>query len=522
LIPNDSSDENDLATVTAYGKSQTETEVSASDTAGVLPLASLSITLEKKVVADSPSAAAGECPNAELMMELYTAPEGTAAYYTYTITNTGEEPLCSVLLNDPVLTSGAITNMPVMADGTCLGVGESVCIVGPQTLIPSGNEDEKDVATVTASGQTQTDKQVSAEDTAGVLPEQEAATLSITLQKEVVAASDVTEPGVCPNAGRMETYSAPPETPAFYTYTIENTGNEPLCNVLLSDSALQNGAFTDVSVMQEGVCLAVGETVCVLVETKVPDNTEDQDDLATVTAHGQTQTETQVTASDTAGVLPEVTTAPVVPDPEPQPEADVLPPGDCPYPMPSGYLPGDLCPDEGTIVSLVNVVGSPEAEAYIRSVESTLLYDISFTSATPVSGYGIQFKVNNPFTAADAYVQYQKPIGQVNAYGDECWPMSFTEGCPATGDDATMSEAVVAQCVKPEGSTRLAHTIVDVYYVTNDGRAMGSTSEMGECCESAATQFTGIPLTSPIVKLTYYMHCECPPMGTARKLRGSE
>lgn len=663
--------EKKTATVTGTNQAGTDSVTDTND-AAVLPV---EIKLEKFVIAEEDYTQGGQCPLADKMYELYVDAPGTTVGYAYRITNTGDKPLCNILLSDPALSDGVFENFEVMPDG-CLPPGESICVLGPSpSSIPNTDEDEKDVATVVAmpEGETGPENQVSSQDPAGVLP------TSIDLQKKVLegAPDAVTCPVDMSDPEKDEVFAGPPGTVVTYCYTVTNTGLVDLCHIFLKDPNLINGAFgtegsgvelaESMGLNMVGGCLAPGESVTYKSGSSISSDEESKDAFVEATPSLSPEEPTagleKVTDQDPATVIPaqvllekkvelgEQDACPLAELMEPNYEPtelasgfanDVatyyykitnvgvatlcnfylsdpdiaqaafsllsitgsiagfpdgtgmengcLPPGasiclaapngvsailenekelaevkatpskpdgtalpnsgdvtskddagvqlmvenftqetsppleDCPAPMPSGNLDADLCNGAGGIVRLLEVTGSEATKDYIRSVESTLLYDIDFTASLPVVGYGIQFKVNNPFgTKTDVYVQFQKPVEQENVYGDECWPQSFDTGCPATGS-GTLDDAIAAQCVKPHTApgeeARLAHTFVDVYFVTSDFLADGSTSNMAECCESKAADAEGMMALDSnfIVKATFFLYCECPDTSMTRNL----
>ena len=163
---------------------------------------------------------------------VFSGVEGSTVRYCYLITNTADVPLCGMLLDDRISVSRFITfDVDGGSNDGCLDPGRSVMIEGPPFEMPPNGERRN--AVVTASP-TPGSSRVIASDSA------ELVTVSILLEKTVKHDDNLS----CVY-GSQDSLAAPVDTILVYCYKIINTGNGPICDILLSDVDIQRNSFTN-------------------------------------------------------------------------------------------------------------------------------------------------------------------------------------------------------------------------------------------------------------------------------------
>ncbi len=214
-----------------------------------------------------------------------SVPFGQPITYTITVQNTGNEPLTGVTVTDSLLGPISATAFnPDLPDP--LPVGNTVYTATVSRTPVAGDPDPL-TNTVTASG-TGADSGVVDTDTASC-------TTDITHEPNI----DVTKS--CPA-------EVPFGQPITYTITVQNTGNEPLTGVTVTDSLLGPISATAFNPDLPGT-LPVGNTVYTATVSRTP-VAGDPDPLTnTVTASG-TGADSGVVDTDTASCTTDITHEP--------------------------------------------------------------------------------------------------------------------------------------------------------------------------------------------------------------------
>ena len=198
---------------------------------------------------------------------------GDTITYSITVTNTGDEPLNGVVVNDPLL-GGNLAGFP-----STLAVGQSVTKTFTHTI--TADDPDPLTNTVTASG-TGADSQESVEDTD-------------SCGTDVHHQPGISVEKTCPQAAAIG-------DEITYSITVTNTGNEPLTGVVVVDELLGGalGSFPDT--------LAVGQSVTKTFTHAI--TADDPDPLVnTVTASGA-GADSRQTVSDQADCTTDVTHVP--------------------------------------------------------------------------------------------------------------------------------------------------------------------------------------------------------------------
>jgi|GEM_PF-687474 len=237
-------------------------------------------------------------------VDLGDAPAGTQL--TFTVTNTGDEALRDVVVSDKVIAGGKVTNLvctfPNGATGTTwAGLFQPGVSFGCTATLASVPDDviHQDVATVTGvgvvNGSTVTDSDAywATADTPVIVTNP-----AIDIEKVDAAGNDADTQGSAVDLG-----DAPAGTQL--TFTVTNTGDEALRDVVVSDKVIAGGKVTNlVCTFPDGTKGATwagpflpGDTfTCTATLTGVSDDVAHHD-VATVTATGNVNGET-VTDSD--------------------------------------------------------------------------------------------------------------------------------------------------------------------------------------------------------------------------------
>jgi len=210
---------------------------------------------------------------------------GEQLTYTFTVTNTGNQPLGKLTLTDKRLG---------LADASCvtgLAVGQTTTCLGAKTYQVTADDVSRGVVnnTATVSGTSPSGKVVSATDTA-TMPTVSAAP-AVGLDKRVADSDDA---GDVASAGEKLTY----------TFTVVNNGNLPLTKVTITDAMLGlDGAAcaSDLPVGASATCLTQTYTVTDQDTSRTAIN-----NTASASASGNGIT---VGASDTASIGTETTAA---------------------------------------------------------------------------------------------------------------------------------------------------------------------------------------------------------------------
>ncbi|WP_211250672.1 DUF7507 domain-containing protein [Arenimonas donghaensis] len=172
--------------------------------------------------------------------------EGDTLSYTVTLTNTGDVPLSSVVINDAQLTPASTSCASVAVGGTCVLSGTHV-VSNAEALagqvVNTASATSTEVPGPTSSNTVTTP--------VAQVPEFSLVKSSATLTTDADASGDITE---------GDTLS--------YAVTLTNTGDVPLGNVVINDAQLTPASASCASVAVGGTCVLAGTHVVTAAEAQ--------------------------------------------------------------------------------------------------------------------------------------------------------------------------------------------------------------------------------------------------------------